>query len=47
VAEATGCPVRRLGAPRIPVGYAPTLEAAARIDAAKIAECVRDWWGLA
>ncbi|UCG96204.1 MAG: alpha-ketoacid dehydrogenase subunit beta [Burkholderiales bacterium] len=43
VAEATGCPVRRLGAPRIPVGYAPTLEAAARIDAAKIAECVRDW----
>lgn len=43
VAEAIGCPVRRLGAPRIPVGYAPTLEAAARIDAPKIAACVREW----
>jgi pyruvate/2-oxoglutarate/acetoin dehydrogenase E1 component len=43
VAEATGCPVRRLGAPRIPVGYAPTLEAVARVDAAKIAACVRGW----
>jgi pyruvate dehydrogenase E1 component beta subunit len=43
VAEAIGCPVRRLGAPRIPVGYAPTLEQAARIDAAKIADCVRGW----
>jgi acetoin:2,6-dichlorophenolindophenol oxidoreductase subunit beta len=42
-AEAIGCPVRRLGAPRIPVGYAPTLEAAARIDAGKIADCVRGW----
>jgi pyruvate dehydrogenase E1 component beta subunit len=43
VAEAIGCPIRRLGAPRIPVGYAPTLEAVARIDAAKIARCVRQW----
>jgi pyruvate dehydrogenase E1 component beta subunit len=43
VAEALGCPVKRLGAPRIPVGYAPTLEAAARVDAAKIAACVREW----
>jgi pyruvate dehydrogenase E1 component beta subunit len=43
VAEAIGCPVKRLGAPRIPVGYAPTLEAAARVDAAKIAACVREW----
>jgi len=41
VAETIGIPVRRLGAPRIPVGYAPTLEAAARVDAAKIAAAVR------
>ena len=30
-AEATGCKVRRLGAPRIPVGYAPVLEAQSRV----------------
>lgn len=30
-AEATGCRVARLGAPRIPVGYAPVLEAQSRI----------------
>jgi pyruvate dehydrogenase E1 component beta subunit len=47
VAEAIGCPVKRLGAPRIPVGYAPTLEAVARIDATKIAACVREWLGSA
>ena len=35
-AEATGCRVRRLGAPRIPVGYAPTLEDAARVRPAAI-----------
>ena len=43
VAEAIGCPVKRLGAPRIPVGYAPTLEAVARVDAAKIAQVVCSW----
>lgn len=32
-AEATGCRVARLGAPRIPVGYAPVLEAQARVSA--------------
>jgi pyruvate dehydrogenase E1 component beta subunit len=32
-AEATLCKVRRLGAPRIPVGYAPVLEAQSRISA--------------
>jgi pyruvate dehydrogenase E1 component beta subunit len=42
-AEALGVPVARLGAPRIPVGYAPTLEAEARIDAAKIADKVKRW----
>ncbi len=32
VAEELGIPVRRLGAPRIPVGYAPVLEAQARVS---------------
>jgi acetoin:2,6-dichlorophenolindophenol oxidoreductase subunit beta len=41
VAEELGCPVRRVGAPRIPVGYAPTLEPQARVDAAKIAAGAR------
>jgi pyruvate dehydrogenase E1 component beta subunit len=45
VAEELGRPVKRLGAPRIPVGYAPTLEAEARIDAPKIARTVRTWLG--
>ena len=40
-AEATGCRVRRLGAPRIPVGYAPVLEAQSRIGADAIAAAVR------
>lgn len=35
-AEATGCKVKRLGAPRIPVGYAPVLEAQSRIVATDI-----------
>jgi pyruvate/2-oxoglutarate/acetoin dehydrogenase E1 component len=30
-AEAVGCKVRRLGAPRTPVGYAPVLEAQSRV----------------
>ena len=41
VAEDLAIPVRRLGAPRIPVGYAPTLEAEARVDAPKIAAAAR------
>lgn len=36
VAEALSVPVRRLGAPRIPVGYARTLEDVARISAEKL-----------
>jgi pyruvate/2-oxoglutarate/acetoin dehydrogenase E1 component len=36
VAEALGIRVRRLGAPRIPVGYASSLEAVSRIDASAI-----------
>lgn len=40
-AQATGCRVRRLGAPRIPVGYAPVLEAQSRIGAEAIAAAVR------
>jgi pyruvate dehydrogenase E1 component beta subunit len=43
VSEHLGCPVRRLGAPRIPVGYAPTLEAESRVDAPKIVAHVRAW----
>ena len=35
-AEATGCRVKRLGAPRIPVGYAATLEEASRVRPAAI-----------
>lgn len=37
-AEATGCRIARLGAPRIPVGYAQILENEARIDPARIAK---------
>jgi acetoin:2,6-dichlorophenolindophenol oxidoreductase subunit beta len=37
VAEELGVPVKRLGAPRIPVGYATTLEDEARITPEKIA----------
>lgn len=40
-AEVTGCRVRRLGAPRIPVGYAPVLEAQSRITAADIVTAAR------
>ncbi len=38
VAEQTGAKVARLGAPRIPVGYAPTLEAEARVSADHIVD---------
>jgi pyruvate dehydrogenase E1 component beta subunit len=42
VAETVGgCKVRRLGAPRIPVGYAPVLEAQSRVSAADIAAAAR------
>lgn len=40
-AEATGCRVARLGAPRIPVGYAPVLEAESRLSPQKIATAAR------
>ena len=40
-AQATGCRVRRLGAPRIPVGYAPVLEAQSRIGVEAITAAVR------
>ncbi len=40
-AEAIGCKIRRLGAPRIPVGYAPVLEAQSRITADDIVNSVR------
>lgn len=40
-AEATGCRVARLGAPRIPVGYAQVLEDESRLSAAKVAQAAR------
>ena len=40
-AEAVGCVVKRLGAPRIPVGYAPVLEAQSRVTVADIAGAAR------
>jgi len=40
VAEELGVPVRRLGAPRIPVGYSRTLEDEARITPARILEAL-------
>ena len=40
-AQATGCRIGRLGAPRIPVGYAARLEAVARIDPAAVVEAAR------
>jgi pyruvate dehydrogenase E1 component beta subunit len=39
-AEHVGCTVRRLGAPRIPVGYAPVLEAQSRVDADAVVTAV-------
>ncbi|MDO9361023.1 MAG: transketolase C-terminal domain-containing protein [Polaromonas sp.] len=41
-AEATGCKVKRLGAPRIPVGYAPVLEAQSRVTVADIVAAARN-----
>ena len=41
VAEHTGAKVARLGAPRIPVGYAPVLEAESRIAVPKIAAAIQ------
>ena len=41
VAEHTGAKVARLGAPRIPVGYAPALEDESRVGAEKVAAAAR------
>ncbi len=43
IAEATGKPVARCGAPRSPVGYAPNLEQLARIDPSRIAMRIESW----
>jgi pyruvate dehydrogenase E1 component beta subunit len=40
-AEHVGCKVRRLGAPRIPVGYAPVLEAQSRVTEAHVIAAAR------
>ncbi|MBO9651997.1 MAG: alpha-ketoacid dehydrogenase subunit beta [Variovorax sp.] len=44
-AEATGCRVARLGAPRIPVGYAPVLEAQSRVGPEQIVQAARSLRG--
>ena len=44
VAEALGVPVKRLGAPRIPVGYARPLEDVSRLTADKIAQVARSFF---
>ena len=41
VAEALAIPVRRLGAPRIPVGYSQPLENASRLSVEKIVQAAR------
>ena len=41
MAEHTGAKVARLGAPRIPVGYAPALEDESRAGAEKVAAAAR------
>jgi pyruvate dehydrogenase E1 component beta subunit len=40
VAQELGIPVRRLGGPRIPVGYAPVLEAQARVSEPQVIQAV-------
>ncbi|MEO7403064.1 MAG: transketolase C-terminal domain-containing protein [Burkholderiales bacterium] len=42
VAEELGIKVKRIGGPRIPVGYAQVLEDEARVSPARIAQAVRD-----
>jgi pyruvate/2-oxoglutarate/acetoin dehydrogenase E1 component len=44
-AETCGCKVRRLGAPRIPVGYAPVLEAQSRVGVEQIVAAAKDICG--
>ncbi len=45
LAERTGCRVARLGAPRIPVGYAASLEAQARISVDAVVRAARELCG--
>jgi pyruvate dehydrogenase E1 component beta subunit len=45
VAEVLGIPVKRLGSPRIPVGYAKPLEDQARITGGNILEAIMDFTG--
>ena len=47
VVEHVPCLARRLGAPRIPVGYASELEAAARVSSQQIIDVAKDLMALA
>lgn len=42
VAQRLGCRVARLGAPRVPVGYAASLEAVSRISATAVVQAARE-----
>ena len=44
-AERLRIPVRRLGAPRAPIGYAPPVEDAVRVTATMTVAAVRDMLG--
>ena len=46
VGERLGVPMRRVGAPRVPVPYSPPLEAAVRVGAADIIDTARELLGL-
>ncbi|MFM6990305.1 MAG: alpha-ketoacid dehydrogenase subunit beta [Rhodoferax sp.] len=41
-AQHTGCRIARLGAPRIPIGYAPALESVARLHAKDVLHAARE-----
>jgi pyruvate/2-oxoglutarate/acetoin dehydrogenase E1 component len=47
VAERIGIPVRRVGAPRVPVPYSPPLEDVVRVNVADVVNAARSMLGLA
>ncbi|RQS05774.1 alpha-ketoacid dehydrogenase subunit beta [Burkholderia sp. Bp8998] len=45
-AQATGCRIARMGAPRIPVGYAKSLEVVSRIQASDVVQAALAMFGM-
>ncbi|MCR4471885.1 MULTISPECIES: transketolase C-terminal domain-containing protein [unclassified Burkholderia] len=45
-AQATGCRIARMGAPRIPVGYAQSLEVVSRIQASDVVQAALAMFGM-